>query len=83
MAAVLIRISTPPKAATVASMALAMEPPLPSKRPEVPGQDAGVVGERAHHALDVALQARILRGVGEDFSAGACFWRYARWIQLL
>ena len=37
--------------------------------PEVPGEDAGIVGECADDALDVALEARILRWIGEDFSA--------------
>src|SRR6185437_911894 len=39
--------------------------------PEVPGEDARVVGERSDHSLHISLQARILRGVGERGSAGA------------
>src|SRR5580698_2056395 len=37
--------------------------------PHVPCKNARVVGECAHHAFDVTFEARILRWVGENFSA--------------
>ena len=41
--------------------------------PHIPGKDAGIVRKGANDALDVALQPRILRWIGENLSAGGLY----------